>query len=362
LRRKKGNKHVIFFRGKNMEKKWKWGIISTGRIAAKFADQLPQSNIGVLFAVASRTREKAEEFARLHNAPRAYASYEELLRDSEVDIVYIATPHPMHAEWTIKSARAGKHILCEKPLTINVSEARQVIDAARRNDVFLMEAFHYRCHPQTAKLLELIREKIIGDVRVIQAIFSFNCEYNLAHRTLNHALAGGGILDVGCYPVSLARLVAGAALGRDFAEPLEVKGCGMIGEQSRVDEYAVASLKFPGGILAQVASGVQLHQENAVRIFGTRGRITIPTPWVVSINGGTSKIIVQKDGEKEQWEIEVSADRGLFAIEADTACSFIPQRQAKPPAMSWEDSLGNMRTLDLWRETIGLHYDFEIVA
>jgi len=342
-----------------MEKKWNWGIISTGRIAAKFADQLPQSTTGILYAVASRTKEKAEEFARLHNASRAYASYEELLRDPLVDIVYIATPHPMHAEWTINAARSGKHILCEKPLTINVSEARDVIDVARSHDVFLMEAFHYRCHPQTAKLLELIREKIIGDVRMIQASFSFNCEYNLAHRTLNHALAGGGILDVGCYTASLARLVAGAALGLDFAEPLEVKGCGMIGERSRVDEYAVASLKFPGGILAQISCGVQLHQENVVRIYGTKGRIIIPTPWVVSINGGISKVIVQKDGEKDPWEIQVTAYQGLFAIEADTACRFIPHRQAKPPAMSWEDSLGNMRTLDLWREAIGLHYDFE---
>jgi len=342
-----------------MEKKWNWGIISTGRIAAKFADQLPQSTTGILYAVASRTKEKAEEFARLHNASRAYASYEELLRDPLVDIVYIAPPHPMHAEWTINAARSGKHILCEKPLTINVSEARDVIDVARCHDVFLMEAFHYRCHPQTAKLLELIREKIIGDVRMIQASFSFNCEYNLAHRTLNHALAGGGILDVGCYTASLARLVAGAALGLDFAEPLEVKGCGMIGERSRVDEYAVASLKFPGGILAQISCGVQLHQENVVRIYGSNGWIFVPAPWVVSINGGISKIIVHKDGEKEQREIDITADQGLFAIEADTACRFIPHRQAKPPAMSWEDSLGNMRTLDLWREAIGLHYDFE---
>ena len=359
MKRKKGHKHVILFRGKNMEKKWKWGIISTGRIAAKFADQLPKSKTGVLFAVASRTKEKAEEFARLHDAPRAYASYEELLRDPDVDIVYIATPHPMHAEWAIKAAGAGKHILCEKPLTINVSEARQAIDAARSHDVFLMEAFHYRCHPQTAKILELIQEKIIGDVRMIQANFSFNGEYNLAHRTLNHDLAGGGILDVGCYPVSLVRLVAGAALGLDFAEPLELKGCGMIGNKSRVDEYAVASLEFPSGILAQISCGVQLHQENIARIYGSRGRIIIPTPWVVSINGGTSKIIVHKDGEKEQKEIDVTSDQGLFAIEADTACRYIPHRQAKPPAMSWEDSLGNMRVLDLWREAIGLVYDME---
>ena len=343
----------------NMEKKIKWGIISTGRIAAKFASQLPPSHSGVLFAAASRTLGKAQDFARRYNALRAYGSYQEILSDPDVDIVYIATPHPMHAEWAIKAAHAGKHILCEKPLTINIKEARELIQTARICNVFLMEAFHYRCHPQTARVLELIREKVIGDVRVIQAAFSFNRDYDLEHRTLNHSLAGGGILDVGCYPVSMARLLAGAALGSDFIEPPEVRGCGMIGEKSRVDEYAVADLKFPGGILAQVSCGVQVHQENVVRIYGSKGRIVIPSPWVVSLDGGTSKIIVQKDGEKDSEEISVTAEQGLFAIEADTACRYIPQRQASPPAMNWEDSLGNMQTLDLWRASIGLHYDFE---
>jgi len=342
-----------------MDKRLNWGIISTGRIAGKFADQLPGSKTGALYGVASRTLPKAKEFAEKYNIPRFYGSYQELLDDAGVDIVYIATPHPMHSEWSIKAAMGKKHILCEKPLTMNMKEADEVINAAQKNDVFLMEAFHYRCHPQTENLLELIREKEIGDVRVIQAAFSFNCPYDLNHRTLNHALGGGGILDVGCYPVSMVRLLAGAAIGEDFAEPLEIKGCGFIGNQSRVDEYAVADLRFSGGILAQVAAGVQVHQENVLRIYGSRGRITVPTPWVVSITGGTSTIILKKDQKQEQKIIEVFADRGLFAIEADTAAKYISAREAAPPAMSWKDTLGNMKTLDMWRESIGLIYDME---
>jgi predicted dehydrogenase len=128
----------------------------------------------------------------------------------------------MHAEWAIKTAEAGKHILCEKPLTLNYPQAMAVIEAAQRNDVFLMEAFMYRCHPQTAKLVELIKDRVIGDVRFIQASFSFHAGVNPESRLLNNALGGGGILDVGCYCTSMARLIAGAALGQRFAEPIEV--------------------------------------------------------------------------------------------------------------------------------------------
>lgn len=343
-----------------MKRKFKWGIISTGKIAGKFADQLPQSKTGELFAVASRTVEKAEEFAEKYDAKKFYGSYQEILHDPEVDIVYIATPHPQHAEWSIKAARAKKHNLCEKPLTLNLKEAHEVIEEARKNDVFLMEAFHYRCHPQTRVLIDLIRENTIGEVRILRGAFSFHSHYGLEHRTLNHALAGGGILDVGCYPVSMVRLLVGIALGTDFAEPVEVRGCGKIGAQTRVDEYASACLKFSEGIIAEVSCGVTVQQENVLRIYGSKGRITVPTPWVVSLNGGTSKILVQMDGKDKPEEIEVVAEQGLFAIEADTACHFIPQRQAAPPAMSWQDSLGQMKTLDLWRASIGLVYDMEI--
>jgi predicted dehydrogenase len=193
-----------------MEKQVAWGILGTGSIAHTFAKAVGESKTGRLVAIGSRSQESADKFGDEFDVPHRHATYEELLSNPEVQAVYISTPHPQHAEWAIKTADAGKHILCEKPLTMNYPEAMAVVEAAVRNDVFLMEAFMYRCHPQTAKLVELIREGAIGQVRVIQADFSFHGGYNPESRLLNPELGGGGILDVGCYCASMARLIAGA--------------------------------------------------------------------------------------------------------------------------------------------------------
>lgn len=338
-----------------MNDKLQWGIIGTGGIAHKFALGLAESRTGKLAAVGSRSLESAKKFTAEFPAT-AHTSYEALLADPQVEAVYISTPHPLHAEWAIKAADAGKHVLCEKPLTINLAQTKTVIDAAKRNNVFLMEALMYRCHPQTIKLVELIRSKIIGEVRVIQATFSFSTgDYNLEGRLLNNKLAGGGILDVGCYCTSMARLIAGAAVGKPFDEPEEFLGTGHVGAQSRVDEYAVASLKFPSGILAQLACGVQLNLESNVRITGTEGSIVVPSPWVVTLAPGFSKIIIFKDHVPR--EIVVEAQHGMYAFEADHVAEYIGARQS--PLVPWDDTLGNMRALDLWRKSVGVVYDLE---
>lgn len=142
--------------------KIQWGILSTGRIAGIFAEGVLKSKTGLLTAVGSRAIAPAWNFARKYSVRRAYGSYEGLLGDKEVDAVYIATPHPMHLEWAVKAAKAGKHILCEKPLGMNASEAKRMVEAAKKNHVFFMEAFMYRCHPQTRKLVQLIRSGLIG--------------------------------------------------------------------------------------------------------------------------------------------------------------------------------------------------------
>ena len=333
-----------------------WGIIGTGRIAGVFAEGLASSKTGKLLAVASRTQAGADTFGDTWEVPRRYASYEQLLADPDVQAVYISTPHPWHAEWSIKAAEAGKHVLCEKPMALNHAEAMAIVEAAQRNDVFLMEAFMYRCHPQTAKLIELLRAGAIGDVRLIQATFSFQTAFNPESRLLNNKLGGGGILDVGGYCTSMARLIAGVATGKDFADPVRVVGAGHIGEISRVDEYAAATLSFPGNIIAQLFTGVQVNGENVVRIFGTRGSILIPSPWTPR-TGEAISIVLKKHGEPEQ-EIFIDSSEGLYALEADTVAAHIEARQA--PAMTPQDSLGNMRTLDLWRAAIGLAYDAEL--
>ncbi|MDP9290985.1 MAG: Gfo/Idh/MocA family oxidoreductase [Verrucomicrobiota bacterium] len=325
--------------------KLNWGILGTGAIAAKFSSGLVGSETGTLVAIGSRTHESAAKFASNFPGSTAHGSYEALLADENVQAVYISTPHPMHAEWAIKAARAGKHILCEKPLAMNHAEAKSIVDAAKRAGVFLMEGFMYRCHPQTRKIVELVRDKVVGEILLVRANFSFRADYDLKSRLLCGALGGGGILDVGCYCVSMARLIAGE-------EPAALFGAGRIGAESCVDEFAIASLKFPGGMLAQIAAGVQLTLENDVWLFGTEGQIEITNPWF-----GNGKVIVRKNGVSDPEEIEVHSDRSVYALEADEVAANLVRRES--PAMSWADSLGNMKTLDLWREAVGMVYNFE---
>ena len=332
-----------------MSNKVQWGILGTGHIARSFAKGLQQSRTGELVAIGSRSNHSVLEFAK--DFPAAcHGSYEALLADPRVQAIYISTPNPMHAEWAIRAAEAGKHVLCEKPLTMTAHEAQAMLDAARRHDVFLMEAFMYRCHPQTLRLVELIREGAIGEVKLIRATFSFCCLFDPQNRLLNADLGGGGILDVGCYCVSMARLIAGAASGKPFEDPTELKGTGHIGTTG-VDEYAVASLKFPNAVVAQIAAGVQLDMENNVRIVGTKGSILVPSPWTMNGNEpGFTKILVFKGHIPE--EIVIETDRGLYALEADHVAEQITQGRKQSPLVSWDDTLGNMRALDHWRSEI----------
>jgi predicted dehydrogenase/aryl-alcohol dehydrogenase-like predicted oxidoreductase len=343
--------------------KLRWGILGTGTIAHAFAEGLRQTQSGTLVAIGSRTRESAEKFGEEFALDRRHGSYDALLADEQVDALYIATPHPMHAEWAVKAAEAGKHLLVEKPIAVNHAQAMAIVEAAAEHDVFLMEAFMYRCAPQTAKLIELIREGVIGDVRVINATFSFHwpVPYNMTSRLTSNELAGGGILDVGCYCASFARLVAGVARGHNApAEPIDLYAVGHLGE-SGTDDYTVAVARFPGDIVAQLSCGVQVAQESVARIYGSEGHIHLPTPWVPARNGGVSSIFIHRRGEKQPREVRVEAKQQIYGIEADIVAASIKSRQGTFPAMSWNDSLGNMRMLDRWRSAIGLVYQSESV-
>ena len=335
----------------------RWGILGAGGIAKTFAKALRSSETGELLAIGSRNQEKADRFGNEFDIPRRYSSYEALLADPDVQAVYIALPNHLHALWTIRCAEARKHILCEKPLATNYAEAMTAIEAARYHDVFLMEAFMYRCHPQTARLVQLIREGAIGDVRLIQAHFSFNMQGPRDNIRQQNAAAGGGIMDVGCYCASMARLVAGAATGKPVAEPTEVEGLAHVGEGSRVDEWATAALGFPGDILANLVCGIQLSVDPALRIWGSEGHIIVPNPWFPQES--SNEILIFRDGEPEPETLQVEGGAQLYAIEADTVARHLSDRQGPPPCMTWEDSLGNMRTLDRWRKKIGLVFDNE---
>jgi predicted dehydrogenase/diketogulonate reductase-like aldo/keto reductase len=336
-----------------------WGILGTGTIAHTFARGLARSRTGKLVAAGSRTQGSADAFVKEFGMVRAHGSYEALLADPEVQAVYIGTPHTSHAEWCIKAARAHKHILCEKPLTLNHAEAMVVAEAAREHGVFLMEAFMYRCHPQTARLIELIRSGVIGQVGVIQATFSFHAGYNAEGRLFKNELGGGGILDVGCYTTSIARLVAGVAQGLPFANPEKLAGYARLHPETGTDLYAVATAQFPGGILGQLATGIGLNQDNGVRVFGSEGSLHLPTPYLMAREGGSTTIFLTRNGSAKPEEIVIETKDYLYGLEADSVGDALAQGRLESPHMTVADTLGNMAALDAWRASAGLVYESE---
>jgi aryl-alcohol dehydrogenase-like predicted oxidoreductase/predicted dehydrogenase len=243
---------------------------------------------------------------------------------------------------------------------VNAWEADAAFHAARRAGTFMGEAFMYRFHPQTARLLELVREGAVGEVRMIASSFGFAMPaFDPAHRLYANELGGGGILDVGCYPVSMARLIAGTAAGEPFLDPVKVAGVAHLG-RSGVDEWAAAVMAFPGGIVAEVSCAVSLEQENVLRILGSEGRIEVKDFWFASgKQGGTGVIdVIGRDGARV---VEVAEDRWLYAFEAEAAGEAIRagRQEFAPPGMSWDDTLGNLRALDKWRADAGLTFAFE---
>jgi predicted dehydrogenase len=336
--------------------KLNWGILGTGTAAKSFARGLQACRSGCAYAVASRSADRAKHLAAEFDFQAHYANYESLLDDPRVDAVYIATPHPQHVEWAIRAARHRKHLLVEKPLAVDLNGATCIANAAAENNVMLMEGFAFRCHPATAKLIELIQRGTIGEVRMIKATYSIDAAFDPKSRLFDKAYAGGAILDVGCYAVNVARLIAGAAQHRDFDDPIEVKGSAQIGHTG-VDEWASATMKFPAGIIAQLSASIRLRQDNVVRIFGSNGNITREgsRPRIGSVGDITQIAVEQYDGNTvERHQVETALP--LFSLEADAFASALAQgrREAIPPAPSIADSLGNMAALDRWRREVGV--------
>lgn len=337
----------------------RWGIIGPGRIAQTFADGIAHSRSGKLVAIASRNPEKPGLGDNFPGA-RIVSGYEALLADKEIDAVYIATPHTGHAEWAIKAIRAGKHVLVEKPIALSAYDAEAIYYEAKKAGVFAGEAFMYRVHPQTAKLIELVKSGVIGELRIIRSSFGFNMgTVKPEHRLFANDTAGGGILDVGGYPVSMARLIAGAVDGKPFLDPDKVSGVAHLG-QTGVDEWASAVLKFPNNVIAEVSCSIMANQDNTLRIIGSEGRIEVADFWFASGHkGGVGKIELIKGGETQT--IEVKEERWLYSFEVDAAGDAIRagSKEFAYPGISWADSIGNLRVLDQWRASIGLEYEVE---
>ncbi|MGZ8651793.1 MAG: Gfo/Idh/MocA family protein [Actinomycetota bacterium] len=337
-----------------MQEKVRWGILGTGKIARILAKAIHESQDGELVAVGSRDAERARPFAEEFGVPRHH-DYEGVVNDADVNIVYVATHHPAHREWAVRAADAGKHVLCEKPIAVRHADAVAIVDAARRNDVFLLEAFAYRSHPQTQRLVELLRSERIGDVRMIDAVFGYDAGPAPTNYLMAHELAGGGILDVGCYTTSMAHLVAAAAAGLPVVQTVNVGAAGSIGPTG-VDHSTAASLLFETGAIARVACSIQANLDSSLRIFGSEGRIEVASPWLPGRIGREARIVVHRGGvEPEVVDVPIDAD--VYTVEADAVNGSIHKGERSPAAMTWEDSLANMRTLDRWRSAIGLRYE-----
>ena len=330
--------------------KTRWGILATGSIAHKLADAVVASDTSELVAVGSRTQAAADSFAKEYGLSGAasHGSYDALLEDDTVDVIYVSTPHPMHAEWTIKALEAGKGVLCEKPMGVNHPEVMAMVETAAFHNRFLMEAFMYRTHPQTGQAVELIRDGAIGEVRQMNMSFGFASPFNPEGRLHANELAGGGIMDVGCYPVSMARLVAGE-------EPDAVVGFGEL-SPTGVDAWACALLRFPSGAIARVSTAVQLGLDNAVEVFGSEGSIRIATPWMGAGAEGSWSFELTRRGKRETI---AGTTKPLYLHEVDAVAEALGNGAVESPYMTWEDSLGNARVLDLWRREAGVRFDLE---
>ena len=337
----------------------RWALIGAGNIAGAFAAALKLSDHHVIAAVASSDKARAEAFIAKHECEgaRAHGSYADAFADPNVDVVYIATPHDSHARLSIEASEAGQHVLVEKPAGVNAAEVMAMQEAAHEAGAFWMEAFMYRCNPQTARIVEIVKSGEIGDVRLVDASFGFPAPNQPERRLLNPALAGGGIMDVGLYPVSFARLIAGAASGKPFADPMKISALGALGETG-VDEVTGATLQFEGGMIAQVKTSLSVFPMNDAYVYGTLGRIHVPQPWQPGVQtDGKARITVKPYlGEECEEIIETGA---LYLNEAEAVRMAIESGAQEATAMSWADSLGNGRVLDEWRQRIKLTYPFE---
>lgn len=254
------------------DRRLRWGVLSTANIGRAAVNPAIQASAnGELVAVASRDADRASEFAAAHGIPRSHGSYEALLEDEGVDALYIPLPNSMHREWTIRAAQAGKHVLCEKPLALDAAECAEMAAAAEENGVKLMEAFMYRFHPRTDRVVQMLREGDIGDLRSIRSVFTFKLTRPDNIR-LNPTLGGGALMDVGCYCVNVSRTMAGA-------EPVEVQAMAR-NASSGVDDQLAGMLRFDDDLVAHFDCSLTMERAEWYQVAGTEGHLHVPSAFL----------------------------------------------------------------------------------
>ena len=327
-----------------MNRATKWGIVGTGNIARKFAEAVQLSGVAELLAVGSRTQLRADEFGQQFDIPHRYGNYCDLFRNSGVEAIYVATPHPFHKQNAIDALNAGKAVLCEKSLTVNASEAKELIETARNKNLFLMEAMWTRFLPPIVKLRELLAKGVIGELRVVRAEFGFRCEWKPESRLLNAQYGGGGLLDVGVYAISLASMILG--------KPSRITGLAHIGSTG-VDEQAAAVLGYDKGQVAVLACAIRTALPDETTVIGTEGSIRIHRHWWA----GSKMTLSRKD--KEDKIIDVPCAENGFVYQIKEVFQCVQAHRTESSIMPLDESLSIMGTMDELRRQWGLKYPFE---
>lgn len=328
----------------NCEKKIKWGIIAPGWISISFTEGMKQVGNAEIVAVASRDISRAEEFAKKHNIKKAYGSYEEIVKDEEVDAIYIATPHPYHKELSIMCLQHSKAVLCEKPAALNSSELQEVIQTAERHNTFYMEAMWTRFLPAMREVKAMVEKGVIGEVKLLKADFSFRAPWEPEGRILNRNLAGGGLLDVGVYVISFAKHIIEEV-------PSTITSHAHIGNTG-VDEQGAAILGYDDGKMAILNFGVRTETDHFAHIYGTEGYIKLPQFW------GSRKIHLVKDGEEKVIEPDFIGNGYNYEIEEVNRC--LREGKLQSDIMTWEFSQGVMKMMDTLRNQWNLKYPSEL--
>ncbi|MCB9266170.1 MAG: Gfo/Idh/MocA family oxidoreductase [Lewinellaceae bacterium] len=324
-----------------MARTYNWGIIGPGRIAHKFAQDLDKLPNARLHAVASRSEERAKAFALQYGAPHAYGAYEEITLCPDLDVVYIATPHPGHHDNTIMCLKAGIPVLCEKPFAMNSRQVQEMVDAAHSGDTFLMEAIWTRFTPSTTKALELIGHGMIGDVLSVKADFGFRAPFDPRGRLFDKALGGGSLLDIGIYPVFLALLVMG--------KPADIQALAHIGPTG-VDEELGVLFKYNNGQMAHLHSSIRSYTKTEAFIYGERGTIHLHTRW----HEPTTLSLILEDRRPRDYRFDYHTNG--YSYEAEEVMHCLDHGLKESPLLPLSFSKGLMEVLDAIREKVGLIY------
>lgn len=326
-----------------MSNKIRWGILGTGSMASDFAMGLKNVNDAELVAIGSRTKDAATQFAEKFDVPGIHEGYENVAKDKNVDVVYIATPHNSHKDNAVLCLENGKAVLCEKPFTINATEAEELINLARSKNLFLMEAMWTRYIPAVVKLRELLDKQVIGNVQLMLAGGAFIPDFDPEFYLFNHELGGGVLLDAGVYLVSMASMV--------FGEPDRILAMGQLGKTG-IDEHDAILLEHGCGALANLYVSLRGKSSPDLTLIGDKGKIYAHAPIFCP-----SKLTITIDGKEEVIELPFEANG--YQLEAMEVGRCLREGKTESDIMPLDETLQIMRTMDKVRSQIGLRYSNE---